>query len=139
MRTTIDHNTHYPKEDEDAKAYSHRLELDGFEETYIRKALRVHFLMNIEEFGRFFEEFELARLRHLTHLMDLDSGRNNYSLTKKVAKNLGVPEERAEYWVTRFQEVGEVEFVGRKGPDSACSADKDCIAGEPSGPPYPKE
>ena len=98
-----------PKASEDKVAYCKRLEALGFEEMWIRSALRVHFDLPLDGFGEFFEQFEIARLRHLTKLNKLSPNHTHYSMTLKVAKNLGITRERAEYWVTRFNQTGDVE------------------------------
>ncbi len=103
-----------PEEGEDSREYCRRLEENGYEEVFVRKALVAHYRHEIEGLGAFFEEFELARIRHITLLMDIHPNRSAYSLTKKVAKNLDLSEARARYWVGRFQEVGEVDYVGRE-------------------------
>jgi hypothetical protein len=90
-----------PEPDEDAVSYCHRLESDGHEEMAMRSALRAHFNMPLAEMGSFFEQFPQARLRHVARLKVLQPNRTRYSLIKKVAKNLGVSDERAEYWIDR--------------------------------------
>ena len=91
-----------PQAGEYAESYARRLEIDGYEERFIRKALRAHFGMKIEEFAKFFENYELARLRHLHLLRTMAPDRTGYSFQRKVAKNLGVSEKRAVYWIERF-------------------------------------
>ncbi|WP_171176063.1 hypothetical protein [Ruegeria sp. HKCCD8929] len=108
-----------PHAGERATEYCARLELNGFEEMFIRKALRYHLGMQVEEFGAFFNGFEQARLRHLTMLSRMSPNRTEYSFTKKVSKNLGISEQLASQWVARFEEVGEVEYIGMKAPTSS--------------------
>lgn len=110
--TLLDYQNMQPEPGEDTKSYCLRLEQDGHEEMFIRKALRMHFSMKIDEFGAFFEDYELARLRHLAMLKQIHPNRNSYSLKLKVRKNLGISEERANYWVKRFEEVGELDYIG---------------------------
>lgn len=102
--TKDDDLSFYPGSNEDAVEYCRRLEKNGHDEVAIRKALREHFDFGIDELGQFFEDFPQARLRHLALLMHIHPNRNTYSLEKKVAKNLGISEEKAKYWVARFQE-----------------------------------
>ena len=92
-----------PFKDEKATTFCHRLETDGYEEMEIRKALRTHFAFSIDELAQFFEQFEQARLRHIELLTKIHPNRTTYSLKKKVAKNLGISEQRAEYWVKRYK------------------------------------
>ncbi len=101
-----------PEVGESKRDYCLRLQEIGHEEMFIRKALAFHFHVQFSEFSAFFNEFELARLRHLTMLRHLASSRNEFSMMKKVSKNLGISEELAERWVIRHQEVGDVAFIG---------------------------
>ena len=101
-----------PDVGESKKDYCFRLQEIGHEEMFIRKALAYHFHVQLFEFGAFFNDFELARLRHLTMLRLLAPGRNEFSMVKKVSKNLGISEELAKRWVIRHQEVGDVTYIG---------------------------
>ena len=101
-----------PEVGESKRDYCLRLQDIGHEEMFIRKALAYHFHVEVAEFSAFFNEFEVARLRHLTMLRQLEPNRSDYSMVKKVAKNLGISEELAERWVARHNEVGEVAYVG---------------------------
>ncbi|WP_299077687.1 hypothetical protein [uncultured Ruegeria sp.] len=107
-----------PKVGESATEYCARLEQDGFEEMFMRKALAYHLHMRGEEFGSFFNKFEQARLRHLTMLSRMAPKRSEFSFAKKVSKNLGISEQLASLWVTRFGEVGDVEYVGMNAAKS---------------------
>ena len=98
---------HPPHQGETVTAYAHRLEGLGAEEMLVRKALADHFDMPFAEMGAFFEAFETARLRHLTLLKRIHPNRTRYSLVKKVSKNLGISEERAEYWVKKYEDSKE--------------------------------
>ncbi|MEP2890220.1 hypothetical protein [Tateyamaria sp.] len=101
-----------PQVGESKRDYALRLQEIGHEEMFMRKALAYHFHVEISEFSAFFNAFELARLRHISMLRLLFPNRNNYSLIKKVSKNLGISDELAELWVARHNEVGEVTFIG---------------------------
>ena len=79
---------------------------------FIRKAARYHLGIAISEMGSIFNSRETARLKHITMLQILAPGRTPYSLTKKVAKNLGISEELAALWIKKFEEVGPVDFDG---------------------------
>ena len=89
---------HPPRQSETLTVYARRLEALGAEEMLIRKALAHHFDMPLTEMSSFFEAFEMARLRHLELLC---------SVVKKVSKNLGVSEQRAVYWVKKYEESKE--------------------------------
>ncbi len=99
----VDPQEAIPNKDEDAIAFSRRLEIDGHDEMFIRIALRTHFNFEIGELGQFFEQFGQARLRHIALLTKIHPNRTTYSLEKKVAKNLGISEKQAKYWVAQFQ------------------------------------
>lgn len=101
-----------PDVGESKRDYCFRLQEIGHEEMFIRKALAYHFHVPIHDLGAFFNEFELARLRHLTLLRLIAPGRTEYSMVKKVSKNLGISEELAKRWVMHFKEVGDVKFNG---------------------------
>lgn len=70
----------------------------------IRKGLNLHFAMQLEEFGDFFENFKEARLRHLVLLKRLAPNRTDYSFARKVSKNLGISQERAEDLVLKLKD-----------------------------------
>lgn len=101
-----------PEVGESARDFCARLQDLGHEEMFIRKALAHHFHLGISEMASLLNEFEPARLRHLTMLRRLAPNRSHYSMVKKVAKNLGISEELAARWVARHSEVGDVPYVG---------------------------
>ena len=101
-----------PEVGESKRNYCLRLQDLGHEEMFIRKALAYHFHVQVSDFSAFFNEFEKARLRHLTMLRKLAPKRTHYSMVKKVAKNLDISEELAERWVARHHEVGDVSYLG---------------------------
>ena len=73
----------------------------------IRKALADHYDMPISEMAEFFEGYEDARLRHLDLLWKIHPNRTRNSMVKKVAKNLGIPEQAAEAWVTKHEKKND--------------------------------
>lgn len=93
-----------PKTGETQEMYCQRLQDDGHEEMFIRKGLRFHFAMPLEEFGDFFDNFKEARLRHMASLKQLAPNRTDYSFARKVSRNLGISQERAEDLVQIFKE-----------------------------------
>lgn len=101
-----------PEVGKSKRDYCLRLQDMGHEEMFLRKAVAFHFHVQISELSAFFDEFELARLRHLTMLRLLAPNRSEFSMVKKVAKNLGISEELAKRWVVRHREIGEVSFIG---------------------------
>lgn len=92
-----------PKAGETKETYSQRLQDQGYEEMFIRKGLRLHFSMQLDEFVDFFDDFKEARLRHLELLMELEPDRTDYSLSRKVSKNLGISKEQADDLVQDFR------------------------------------
>ncbi|WP_170791404.1 hypothetical protein [Ruegeria lacuscaerulensis] len=92
---------------ETSKEYAGRLQDMGFEEMFIRKALRYHFDIDTEQLPSFFEDFETARLRHISLIQRLKPQRTKRSMIMKIAKNLGCSDESAELWFERFQEQSE--------------------------------
>lgn len=92
----------YPTDAETRFSYCKRLEDEGHEEMFIRKVLRVHWAMQIEEFGDFFEDFRRARMRHVELVYEMQPTRSAYSFALKMSKNLGIPHSRAAEWVDEF-------------------------------------
>ncbi|SFI47201.1 hypothetical protein [Jannaschia pohangensis] len=75
----------------------------------MRKALCHHFgRADMQGLGAFFDSFEQARQRHISMLDEMQPNRTRYSLTRKVAKNLGLSDEEAGVWVDRFHEIGRL-------------------------------
>jgi len=67
--------------------------------------------MGLSEFGALFNQFETARLRHVSFLLNLSPRRNLYSMMKKLSKNLGISEELAQDWIDRHEEIGPLDFL----------------------------
>lgn len=115
VQDSEDQHLNYPElppcAGESAFDYCKRLEDLGHEEMFIRKAMRHHFGLAIEDMGALFNSFEDARLRYLTMVNRMTPNRSDYSLAKKVSKSLGISEELASKWVSRFREGGEREFL----------------------------
>ena len=91
-----------PLKGESCTDYCARLEADGYDEMFIRKALRTHFQMSIEELAPSFDAFPLARFRHIAIILNLRPWREPAHLRRKVAKNLGLNQEEAADWIERF-------------------------------------
>lgn len=89
-------------DDEDQLSYVERLESDGHEEMFIRKALRYHFGMGFGDFGSLFESFPIARMRHVRQLRESRPQRSDYSLALKVAKNLDISHATAARLVAKL-------------------------------------
>lgn len=101
--TSVDESQLRPRPGETREDYCRRLDGNGYEEMHIRKALREHFSMELREFGAFFDNFPEARLRHLARLHEMAPARADFAFARKVAGNLGISQEKAEYWVARFR------------------------------------
>ncbi len=70
--------------------------------------MRFHFGMETFEFPSFFDDFELARFRHIALIRQLSPNRTDYSMIKKISGNLGVSQEHAKLWFEKFREKEEV-------------------------------
>lgn len=92
-----------PLPHEDRLIYALRLQAAGQEEMQIRKSLRHHFSMSIDEFPEFFEYLEPARLRHIGVLMRLKPGQSDRTLIRKLSRNLGISVSTSEQLVARFK------------------------------------
>ena len=84
-----------PLNGETLHSYCQRLQDLGQEEMSIRKGASKHFGLSINEMGEFFTEFREARLRHIRMLIEMEPNRTEYSLMKKVSKNLGIADQEA--------------------------------------------
>lgn len=96
---SIDYTKLTPYPSETREAYCQRLEDEGHEEMLIRKALAAHYKMQVAEMSVFCARFELARLRHIQMLTEIHPNRTDYSLMKKIGKNLGVTDDQASYLI----------------------------------------
>ena len=92
----------YPTDTETRHSYCKRLEDDGHDEMFIRKALRIHWGMELQEFGAFFEDYPEARMRHVAVLYRIRPTRTAYSFALKLSRNLGISQNQAEKWIERF-------------------------------------
>ncbi len=101
----------FPDKNETLENYCSRLESDGFEEMYIRKALRCHYGLPLKGLAVFFENYPHARLWHIALLRELHPNRTPYSLRRKIARNLGISDERAEHWVGMFEAANPEDFI----------------------------
>lgn len=108
-----DYRALLPKTSETKETYCMRLESDGYEEMYIRKALAEHFAMKLEEMAEFFNDFELARLRHLKMITELHRGYadNDTSFARKISENLGIPKEKANILIKRFHQASPEDLT----------------------------
>ena len=93
-----DHMTDKPNADEDQSAYGKRLEAEGQRELYIRKALRAHFGLTIDETITACGGLPAARLLELKALRGRFPALNENRLAWKISKSLTIPKEDALIW-----------------------------------------
>jgi len=91
-----DYRKETPLGSEKKEAYARRLEAEGQEEMFIRKALRAHYAMEISELSDFMTPYQDARLRHVRQLMKLRDYPSPQALYKKVSGSLDVSLDEAE-------------------------------------------
>jgi hypothetical protein len=103
----IDYRSLPPAPKENEHQYALRLQNAGFDEMFIRKALRCHFQMKIEDFPTFFEPFLQARLKYVRLLAALRPGQTDTNLARRVARNLGISAESARWLVEEIDRGGE--------------------------------
>ncbi len=100
-----------PHSEENSESYCSRLEESGHCEMFIRKALSTHFIMDVDEFGDFFENFPSARFRHIAAVRRLQRYNRPDTFERKIAGGLGISSRRAAHWIKKFQELDDI------GPD----------------------
>ncbi|MCF6316723.1 MAG: hypothetical protein L3J30_10650 [Marinosulfonomonas sp.] len=93
-----DHMTDTPKTDEGRHAYGQRLQKQGQRELYIRKALRAHFDLSIDETIAVCAELPVARLLELKDLRRRFPELNENRLAWKISKSLTIPKADALIW-----------------------------------------
>lgn len=126
-----DYRHMHPLEHETESAYAARLERDGFEEVFIRKALVTHFFMDAARFGRFFEDFEIARLRHVKLVFQIHPERTAAEAARQIAETLGLSEARAHYWVERYFEIsGGAQGFQTQSADEKTGRDSVAVAAQ---------
>jgi len=93
-----DHMTDTPDMGESKTAYGKRLQKEGQRELYIRKALREHFDLSIDETIRQCKALPKARLLELKELRKRFPDLNENRLAWKISKSLTIPKEDALKW-----------------------------------------
>lgn len=94
----MDYQTDTPKKDETQKAYAKRLEAEGQREIYIRKALRAHWGLTIDETILACSELSEARNRELLDLRSRFPTLSENRFAWKISKSLTIPKEEALVW-----------------------------------------
>jgi hypothetical protein len=93
-----DYQSDKPNAGEDKSAYGRRLQAEGQRELYIRKALRAHFGLGIDETIAICADLPKARLLELKELRRRFPDLNENRLAWKISKSLTIPKEDALVW-----------------------------------------
>ncbi|MDJ0613230.1 MAG: hypothetical protein QNJ29_06095 [Rhizobiaceae bacterium] len=99
-----------PLADESLEAYGTRLEREGYELMYIRKALRCHYELSLPEAVNATDQMATAKLRHIEWLLELFPSRSRKWMIKKISGNCDVSVKEAEQILEKF-ERGAVQFL----------------------------
>jgi hypothetical protein len=103
-------NEELPAHGERVVDYAKRLESAGHDEIFIRKALRIHFSMELAELPSFMAEFEEARLLSVGLAASQSPKKTAHQLALKVSKSLGIPHSLAEALFARHFERVETQL-----------------------------
>ena len=93
-----DHEMDKPNAGESKSAFGKRLEAEGQRELYIRKALRAHFGLSIDETIAVCADLTKARHLELKELRDRFPTLNENRLAWKISKSLTISKEDARVW-----------------------------------------
>lgn len=94
----MDYQSDVPKQGETQKAYAKRLEAEGQREIYIRKALRAHWGLTIEETILVCSELPEARNRELQDLRSRFPTLNENRFAWRISRSLTLSKEDALVW-----------------------------------------
>jgi hypothetical protein len=97
-----DFQTDLPKPDESQSTYAKRLESEGQRELYIRKALRAHFDLGIEDTIAACAKLPAARQRELQDLRKRFPDLNQNRFAHRIGKTLTIPKQDAQTWASRI-------------------------------------
>lgn len=97
-----DFATDIPRANETDLTYSKRLEQEGQREIYIRKALRAHFDMTIEEVIETCASLNRARGYELNVLRSRFSALTEARFAYKIAQTLTIPKDEARDWAKKI-------------------------------------
>lgn len=92
------YQTDAPAPGEKLAAYVKRLEAEGQREIYIRKAIRAHFDLNIEDAIAACSDLSTARHLELTELRGRNPNLNENRLAWKISKSLTISKADALVW-----------------------------------------
>lgn len=93
-----DYQSDIPKQNETPKAYAKRLEAEGQREIYIRKALREHCGLAIEEIILVCSELPEARNRELLDLRSRFPTLSENRFAWRISRSLTISKEDALVW-----------------------------------------
>lgn len=93
-----DYQTDKPTSDEDVAAYVKRLEAQGQREIYIRKALKAHFGLDIQDIIAACAHLKRARRLELTALRARNPQLNENRFAWKISKALTISKDDALVW-----------------------------------------
>ncbi|MBL4749857.1 MAG: hypothetical protein JKX71_04610 [Amylibacter sp.] len=94
----MDYQSDTPKQDETQKAYAKRLEAEGQREIYIRKALRAHWGLTIDQTILACAALPEARNRELQDLRSRFPTLNENRFAWKISKSLTISKQDALVW-----------------------------------------
>jgi hypothetical protein len=94
--------TNLPNPTETQETYARRLEKDGEREYTIRKALREHFELPIEDIIAICGDLPTARQREIADLRTRFPDLNQNRFAWKISKTLTIPKEDALTWSQTF-------------------------------------
>lgn len=94
----INYTENAPVSGEDQPAYIKRLEAQGYREIYIRKALREHFDLSVQEVIKACAGLSVARELELKDLRLRFPTLNENRLTWKISQSLTIPKDDARVW-----------------------------------------
>ncbi len=93
-----DYQTDKPTSDEDVAAYVKRLEAEGQREIYIRKALKAHFDLGIQDIITACSGLSQARHLELSQLRARNPNLNENRFAWKISKSLTISKDDALVW-----------------------------------------
>ncbi len=94
----INYSENAPASGEDQTAYVKRLEAEGYREIYIRKALREHFDLPVQEVIQACAGLSVARELELKDLRARFPTLNENRLTWKISESLTISKDDARIW-----------------------------------------
>ncbi|PCH96550.1 MAG: hypothetical protein COB84_04760 [Rhodobacteraceae bacterium] len=97
-----DYLTDQPKTSEDQIAYAKRLEKDGQREIYIRKALREHFGLSIDEVIVLCAKLPKARKREIINLRERFPNLTEKRFVWRIVQSMTLSKDDAKRWADKI-------------------------------------